>query len=118
MEMTEQKKNRMVRNLFRLGLALLVFPWLVFLALRILIEFVGQAAVENVAVMSMTVYFFVAIPVGIGSYSAQTAAIIAVAYTPAGVPLPRQCPTVRMCFAIPRLGNPHILPSTGHCQAM
>jgi hypothetical protein len=66
MEMTEQKKNRMVRNLFRLGLALLVFPWLVFLALRILIEFVGQAAVENVAVMSMTVYFFVAIPVGIG----------------------------------------------------
>jgi hypothetical protein len=66
MEMIEQKKSRMVRNLFRSGLVLLLFPWLVFLALRILIEFVGQAAVENVAVLSMTVYFLVAIPAGIG----------------------------------------------------
>ena len=66
MEMTEKKKNRMARNLFRSGLALLFFPWLFFLALRLLLEFVGQAALENVAIMSMTVYFFIAIPAGIG----------------------------------------------------
>ena len=64
--MTEQKKSRMARTLFRLGLVLLLFPWIVFLSLRVLIEFVGQEAVEGMAVMLSTVYFLVAVPAGMG----------------------------------------------------